>query len=181
MFASTSRYRTAADLAAPDPYRVATFRHLVTQNDRLDEVATRYYGRPPLWWQICDANPELLSPLDLLGGGPVQVTRIPLALTPAGPPPWAQLARALLAVTGVEAVRIEDDVELVPEPRQQDGRSVVVVLERPVRAVVVTHSPVVATVPGLLDAVRSTAFAPGPAVEVERIGQEILIPPLAIG
>jgi hypothetical protein len=197
MFTADSRYRNVPDITAPDPNGrvlvakdirplpviIATFRHVVTHNDRLDEVATRYYGRPPLWWQVCDANPEVLSPLDLLSGGPVRVTEIPLTLPSghAGAPPWAQLTRALLAVTGVEAVRIRDEVELVPEPRTQGGRSVLVVLERPLRAVLVTHSLVAAPPASLVTAVRTTPFLPGPVAEVERVGQEILIPPLAIG
>ncbi|MEN6575309.1 MAG: LysM domain-containing protein [Phycisphaerales bacterium] len=30
--------------------------HVVTQGDRLDNIAARYLGDPTQFWQICDAN-----------------------------------------------------------------------------------------------------------------------------
>jgi len=196
VFGPASRYRTVPGVAAPDPQgRVlvgtdvrplpavtATFRHVVGQTDRLDEVATRYYQRPLLWWQICDANPDVLSPLDLLAAGPVHVTAIPLTLPDgaAGPPPWSALIQALLAVTGVSGVRVLDEVSLVSTPRTVAGRQVAILLEQPVRAVEVTHSAATAPAADLLPAVRSAGFTPGRPDELDQAGQEILIPPLTV-
>ncbi|WP_444997855.1 hypothetical protein [Aliikangiella sp. IMCC44359] len=30
--------------------------HLVEENDRLDNISTKYYSDPVLYWRICDAN-----------------------------------------------------------------------------------------------------------------------------
>jgi hypothetical protein len=47
--------------------------HLVTDGDRVDLLAYRYFGDPTLWWIICDVN-DIGFPLDL----PVGITlRIP--------------------------------------------------------------------------------------------------------
>lgn len=33
--------------------------HMLTDNDRLDNLANQYYGDPTQWWVIANANPEL--------------------------------------------------------------------------------------------------------------------------
>jgi len=48
------------------PDTSGTFEHTVAGSDRLDLLAFKYYGDPKKWWLICDANPEFLSPLDML-------------------------------------------------------------------------------------------------------------------
>lgn len=45
-------------------------------NDRLDNLAYRFYQDPTLWWVIADANPELLYPDPLVPGS---ILRIPQA------------------------------------------------------------------------------------------------------
>jgi hypothetical protein len=30
--------------------------HVVTENDRLDNIAALYFGDPELFWRVCDAN-----------------------------------------------------------------------------------------------------------------------------
>ena len=41
----------------PAPERFETLQeHVVTQNDRLDNIAAQYMGDPLLFWRICDAN-----------------------------------------------------------------------------------------------------------------------------
>ena len=83
MFSKISRYRKVPDVTAPDardgcwpprtlrllPEVTGSFRHTVDAGDRLDQLAYTYYGQPLQWWRICDANPEFLSPLALLGTG----------------------------------------------------------------------------------------------------------------
>jgi nucleoid-associated protein YgaU len=48
--------------------------HQVTASDRLDLLAQQFYGDPRMWWQIADANPEVLDWTVLTPG---QVIRIP--------------------------------------------------------------------------------------------------------
>ena len=81
MFSKISRYRAVPDVAAADaqgrvrltkdlrplPDVRGQFLHTVDAGDRLDLLAYRYYGQSVKWWRICDANPEFLSPLALLG------------------------------------------------------------------------------------------------------------------
>ncbi len=41
----------------PEPRNLATLReHVVSQGDRLDNLAGRYLGDPELFWRLCDAN-----------------------------------------------------------------------------------------------------------------------------
>jgi nucleoid-associated protein YgaU len=42
--------------------------HVVQAGERLDQIATRYYGDPLKYWLICDAN-EAIFPEDLLVPG----------------------------------------------------------------------------------------------------------------
>jgi hypothetical protein len=42
---------------APSAERFETLQeHVVTQNERLDNIAAQYVGDPLLFWRICDAN-----------------------------------------------------------------------------------------------------------------------------
>ena len=49
------------------PAVTGTFRHVLADGDRVDQLADRYYGDPMAWWQICDANSDFLSPWDFSG------------------------------------------------------------------------------------------------------------------
>lgn len=85
MFRRNSRYRKLADMSSLKPggewisckeLRVippteGQFRHTVSDNDRLDLLAYKYYGDPTKWWHICDANPEFSYPTDLIDGKPI--------------------------------------------------------------------------------------------------------------
>jgi hypothetical protein len=193
MFGPQSRYRTVPDIAVPDaqgrvvaakearplPEVTGPFRHIVTADDRLDQLAARYYGQPLLFWRICDANPELLSPLALVDAEQVVTARFPVTLT--GTPPWAALRVALAGVVGVERVAVREEVTLVPRREQVDGRTVVVMVEHFVRAVEVTFNRVNVTAGTLADRIRAAGFQAGPATEIGQLGQEIIIPPAAIG
>jgi nucleoid-associated protein YgaU len=50
------------------PPTPATFRHAIGPGDRLDLLASRYYGNPEKFWLIADAN-DALDPEDLLEPG----------------------------------------------------------------------------------------------------------------
>ena len=44
----------------PQPERFALLReHLVTEGDRLDNIAAQHLGDPELFWRLCDANRAL--------------------------------------------------------------------------------------------------------------------------
>jgi len=50
----------------PRPDNFATLQeHVVEQNDRLDNIAAKYYSDPELYWRLCDAN-GAMKPSDLI-------------------------------------------------------------------------------------------------------------------
>ncbi len=80
MFFKGSRYKNLPDVVTTDangqaarsktlrriPDTPGTFLHTVSQTDRLELLAYKYYGDPQKWWLICDANPDIALPTDLL-------------------------------------------------------------------------------------------------------------------
>ncbi len=56
----------AARRIPPTP---GVFEHVVVAGERLDHLASRFYGDPRKYWLIVDANPEELNPLLLLRPG----------------------------------------------------------------------------------------------------------------
>jgi hypothetical protein len=185
MFSKVSRYRSVPDIAVLDakgrvvaakdsrplPVVTGTFTHTVRSGDRLDQLAETYYGQPLLYWRICDANPQAVSPLALLGAEPVATARFPL-LGPASPPPLAVLLRRLAGTVGVEAVTLAEDVA---PPARAGGPELVT------QAVVVTYNRVHLDTTGVLRAIELAGFDAGPAVEADRAGQQIVIPPPVSG
>lgn len=182
MFSALSRYRQVPDIAVPDargrvvaakdlrplPPVTGTFTHTVDSGDRLDRLAFSYYRQPLRYWHICDANPDFLSPLDLLDGGPLVTHRFPLTAGP-GAPPWARLLRTLSTTVGVAEVNVVDEVTPLPQP----GGAVV---ERVDLAVLVTQVRAGADVEALAEAIRSTGFTVGPPVEQGRLGRPVVVP-----
>lgn len=47
--------------------------HLLTDNDRLDNLANQYYGDPSQWWLISQANPEWIDWSQVPSGTPIRV------------------------------------------------------------------------------------------------------------
>lgn len=129
MFAKTSRYRKLSDVVTADAKgRISGSKglrppaeapgalvHIIEAGDRLDLLAHRYYRQPGKWWRICDANPEFLSPLDLLGTGPLVTLRIPLAVPAAG------LVGLLSGAVGIDSVQVRHETRLVAEEQSMDG------------------------------------------------------------
>ncbi|MGW2826960.1 hypothetical protein ACWC24_39205 [Streptomyces sp. NPDC001443] len=183
MFGRLSRYRQVPDIAVTDargrvvaakdvrplPRVSGTFTHTVDSGDRLDQLAFSYYRQPLRYWHICDANPEFLSPLDLLDGGPLVTHRFPLTAAP-DVPPWALLIRTLSRTVGVDEVSVVDEVTFVPQP----GGAVV---RRTDLAVLVTHARAGVEAEALSEVIRSTGFAVGPPVEQGRLGRPVVVPP----
>ena len=78
-----SRYLRVKDQAVPAPdgrpvqvKRVrplevpeGSFEYVAKEGDRLDLLAFRFYRTPRKWWLICDANPGVLYPDELLRPG----------------------------------------------------------------------------------------------------------------
>ena len=49
-------------------------KHIVREDQRLDQIAALYYGDPESWWMISVANPEVFYPEEVPAG---TVLRIP--------------------------------------------------------------------------------------------------------
>ena len=189
MFSKISRYRKLPDVTAPDPQgRVlaskelrllpqvtGTFRHTIDTGDRLDQLAYKYYSQPLQWWNISDANPEFLSPLAMLGKDAVVTTRFPVSA--AGDPLWANLFAAVSAVLGVEDVKVEEDVQLVPVA----GQTIPALVEQFSRVVLVTYNRLNVTATTLAATIEAAGFVVMPFADVDQVGQEIIIPPKPIG
>ena len=92
MFTKGSRYRSltqsssltadgerlqGVDLRVIEERR-GTFLHTVQGGDRLDLLAYKYYGDSTKWWQICDANPTAVFPIDLVDFSPLAEQQIQL-------------------------------------------------------------------------------------------------------
>ncbi|MBP1468096.1 hypothetical protein EYB53_020450 [Candidatus Chloroploca sp. M-50] len=118
MFTKGSRYRKLPEVTASDargrvlrsialrplPRTEGALLHTVRQGERHDLLANRYFRQPRKWWQICDANPEFLSPLALLGQEPISVATFALAAAPLGSLP-SELAGELEHDTPSELLR----------------------------------------------------------------------------
>ena len=90
MFVKGSRYEAVEDSELTDdqgrilcykkvrfiPETDAQFTHLLTQGERLDHLAYRYYRDPERFWRICDAN-EAMWPDDLVTEAGIRIL-IPL-------------------------------------------------------------------------------------------------------
>lgn len=45
------------------------------ETDRLENLALRYLGKPSLWWQIMDVNPEIINPVSIEPGTQIRIPR----------------------------------------------------------------------------------------------------------
>jgi len=45
----------------PQPLLLQVVEHLWTRYDRIDILASRYYGNEASWWMIAEANPRILD------------------------------------------------------------------------------------------------------------------------
>jgi hypothetical protein len=180
VFGRQSRYRDVPDVTVPTargrlvlakdtrplPDVTGTFRHTVSANDRLDQLAWTYYGQPLQFWRICDGNPDFLSPLALIGQEAVVTTRFPVT-SPDDDPPWSAVLRELADTVGVDAVTVADQ-EFVT------GHGV-----RVERALVVTYNRFNTDLGALADVIADAGFAVGQPLEGGQLGQPIVIPTAA--
>jgi hypothetical protein len=194
MFTKQSRYRLVPDIAVPDargrvlaskdirplPDVTGTFQHTVDSSDRLDQLAYSFYGDPLQYWHICDANPQFLSPLALLGAEPVTTTVFPVTVA-AGDPPWAAALTALLAILGVEDATVQERADLVEQRQVVDGQQVTVVVQQFTRALLVTYNRINVDAPALSAVIAAAGFTVGPPTDTGQLGQQIVIPPAVSG
>jgi hypothetical protein len=193
VFDRQSRYRDVPDVTVPDargrlvlakdlretPPVTGTFRHVVTAGDRLDQLAWTYYGRPAQYWRICDANPDFLSPLALVGQEAIGTVRIPVSVP--GDPPWAGLLAELTATPGVDRVLVADDTRLVRQERTEGGRKITVTVAEPDRAVVITYHRARIGTTELIAVLRAAGFVAGAPVDAGQAGRSIVVPVAAGG
>jgi len=196
MFSRISRYRTLPEVITRDdegrtitsaslrmlPAVSATFQHTVEGADRLDHLAFKYYRQPRHWWQICDANPQYLSPQALLGKEPIVQVRFEVDAQTGGAPAWAALLSALQGRIGVECVQIiEEDAGLVPKQRTIANTLVTVLVPQFKRAVIITCNQQNVSPGDLRPIITAAGFTAGPPETVGRVGKSILVPPDALG
>ena len=91
MFAKGSRYADVEETTITDdagriiryikirtiPETVARLGHVVSDGERLDQIAGHYYRDPERFWRLCDAN-EAMWPDDLVAD-PGRTIRLPPA------------------------------------------------------------------------------------------------------
>jgi nucleoid-associated protein YgaU len=53
----------------PNDHVSGVLLHIASEGERLDQLATNFYGEPTKYWLILDANPEVLNPFELLVAG----------------------------------------------------------------------------------------------------------------
>jgi len=195
MAAKSSRYRLVPDVTVPDakgrtvrakearelPDVTGTYAHTVVAGDRLDRLAWTYYGDPLKFWRICDANPEFLSPLALIGQEPLITARIPVTLIGDEAPRWTEVTAKLRARIGVESVIVVDDVVLTPVLQDIGDERVTVTVEVPDRALVVTYNRVNVAERELADLIETVGFKTGPPGDLGAVGRQIIIPVAVTG
>jgi hypothetical protein len=182
VYARDSRYRLVPEVSRLDPSgrtllttdlrlrapAAGSFHHTIDANDRLDHLAQRYYGTPRRWWRICDANPEFLSPLALLGQDVITAARLEI-VPDSLLPPWSTLLAALRGQLGVEDVRFGLERPVLGGAAVEIGVAIVVFNRLRVSAET------------LAAAASAAGFPTGPAQPVRRLGKQLTIPPAGIG
>jgi hypothetical protein len=163
------------------PDTAGTFQHIVAAGERLDQIAYRYYEEPTVWWRICDANPDFLSPLALLGQLPITTLHFALTVKPSvRGPDWSELRRALAEISGVEDTAVIEEVEYftVTETVPNAPKSVEVIKERFRHSLVVTFNRAATSAEVIAGTIRKCGFDVSSPVESGQLGQHIVIPPL---
>jgi hypothetical protein len=193
MFSRISRYQKLPNMVTTDaqgltlpsktlrllPQVSGTFRHTVEEVDRLDHLAFKYYQQPRKWWRISDANPEFMSPQALLGKEPIVTDRFPLTLPSGGTLPlWSKLVRDLTELVGVEAVKVVEEIRLVPQAQPVGGP---VHVEQYERAVMVTYNQMNVSAGTLASIMATSGFVVSHPERIGRVGKQIIIPRDVIG
>jgi len=211
MFKKGSRYRKVPDLLAVDakgrrsmvkdcrplPETDGDFQHIVESPDRLDHLAYRYYREPRKWWNICDANPEFLSPLALLGDESRVTVRFPLYSKQDSPwtdllPKLPLIIQSLIEAVGVlkvDDILVDGQVNWSEVKKPAGNGQCAEVLQDWRYSLRITYNtqeidlaPLAAVIETALEkAVGQDKFAVGAPERVERLGKSIIIPPDTLG
>lgn len=56
-------------------YKISYYWYEVTENDRIENIASKTLGNPNFWWQIMDINPEVLNPFNIEPGTQLRIPR----------------------------------------------------------------------------------------------------------
>lgn len=166
-----------------------SFEHVLNEQERLDHLATKYYREPRAWWQICDANPEFLSPLALIGREPITTVHIPLRLADATLVPNVnRLLNRLRAREGVQHVTLTHTVEIqhvrLPDTAGAGGTDEHAVwgeVEFFQWAVTVVYNRVLVDSGAFEAELRASGIQTLPPTHEQRVGKRIIIPPDRLG
>lgn len=55
---------------------VSYYEHVYGRDERLDLLATKYYGTPQFWWVIAEYNPEITDFTNIPAGTVIRVPRV---------------------------------------------------------------------------------------------------------
>ncbi len=206
MFSKRSRYKNVADTAGIDvvgedgrvrtveykslrrlPEVEGTFRHTVEESDRLDHLGYKYYKQPVKWWRICDANPDYLSPLGLLGKEPIETVCFTIGCKSGGAGSFNLLLNRLAEEPGIVDAGLEHraepcvkEVQHVPEPETEavtEAVTVTVNSETTTTLLTVVYNRLTVSLPQLLDLIDPAHFSIETPTPVSRVGKQIVIPP----
>ncbi len=177
MFSKISRYKKLDNIVTsgirglsieskslrPTPETGGDFEHTLLETDRLDHLARKYYKQPRKWWRICDADPEFMSPLALVGDDPVSTACLTVSF-PGGPenPPLYKLRKKLSETLGVKDVVFEANPDNSTE-------------------VTVIYNRMNVKMTDLKNGAEAEGFTVDAAADVGRTGKKIVIPPRAAG
>ena len=156
--------------------RVAgTFEHVLNEHDRLDHLAAKYYRQPAAWWHICDANPEFLSPLALIGSEPMYTDQFPLVFANRQTVPQINdTIRQIAEMNGVERVTLTHTTQIVPIT---PVANVTVQAEWFEWVLVVVYNGTLLTTAEIGAAITAAGITVGMPRRMRRVGKRIIIPP----
>jgi hypothetical protein len=157
------------------PATTGAYLHTIAAGDRLDRLAWTFYGDPLQYWRICDANPDFLSPLALLGQEAFAVTHFAVSVA-AGEPPWSALLETLAATVGVQDVTVVEWLGLEGERRTVNGTDVPVTVQRADREVVVTYHPGNIDPSAIIELIEAAGFTVRSVADGGRIGRSVVVP-----
>lgn len=183
MFSDISRYQELSDIITSNkqglslksktlrllPEVPGTFRHTVEEIDRLDHLAYKYYNQPRKWWPICDANPDFMSPLALLGKEPIITSLFTLTFE-GDKPPWAILLRQLSKTVGVEKASMDKN-QIVPKKQILENEQSYYEW-----TLVINYNKINVQREALVDMIVNMGFKVEQVENIGRIGKPIVIP-----
>ncbi len=196
MFSKRSRYKKIAQSGGSDvvefdaegrPLEVKTIRplaevkgsflHTVEESDRLDHLGYKYYKQPVKWWRICDANPDHLSPLALLGKEPLQTVQFTINHNTEGEPPFHTLLKSLSEQTGVRDAALNRSAQPGQEEVEYNGEPVNITTETITTRLTLVFNSTILSTDQLAACIVAAGFQVQDSQSIGRVGKQIVIPP----